>query len=107
MMNDFQTTLARRPSNNSRIFSDGDEPVDAFPRSIVMFNLGLKKQKEQLVAVDYFKKHSEHKQALDFVVPEGQHTFEFYLGKYNNECHEMLEKRSKQNEIYKNIIFEH
>ena len=58
---DHTTTLARRPSvNNSRIFSDGDEPLECFPRSVTMYNLGLKKQKEQVVAVDFYQKKFEY-----------------------------------------------
>ena len=37
-----------------------DEPLECFPRSVTMYNLGLKKQKEQVVAVDFYQKKFEY-----------------------------------------------
>lgn len=51
-----------------------------------MYNLGLKKQKEQNVAVDFYQKKYDYQETDPLLPAEGQHTFEFYLQKYRNEC---------------------
>ena len=81
-------------------FSDYSAQVldfDQFPKSLVMYNLGVKKQRDQKLAIDYYQQRQQEAEEKGERAPEGGHTLDFYLNKYKAQSKDLIERNLKHN----------
>ena len=75
------------------------------PRSLLMYNQGVKRKKDQEKALHFYRQRvAAAEEQGERPTQDRGHTLEFYLRKYRSACNQLLERHATHNQAYKDTI---